>query len=259
MTATAASPAPARAPGSRAVTVAAALVSIATAVTLLVIAVLPLLTPVFIHPALDASSSAAWLGMTPEQAHVLSDRTVHELVFGPGSFAFAGPDGAPFYQADEAAHLHDARTLLFLFLGLGVVCAAAVSARLLMVRGNARRDAWRAVARGGSGVVVGVMALGIVGFLAFEPAFELFHEIFFPGGNWAFDPSTSHMVQLYPYLFWQITAGTLGAIAAALGLLTWWLARSRMRALPTTAGVTLDSGDDARHTAALTPGTRGGR
>ena len=52
-----------------------------------------------------------------------------------------------------------------------------------------------------------------------------FAPMFFPGGNWSFDPYTSHMVQMYPYDFWQLTAGTLGALALVGCGVIWLVAR----------------------------------
>lgn len=203
--------------------VAAAVVSVATALALLGLALALLLTPLFLHPLLDASSSAAWLGLNAQAVHQLSDRTVTELVFGPGSFSFVGPNGSPFYSASEASHLRDARTLLLAFM------AAAAAALALVVWAGARRQAWPAIARGAAGLAICTVIVGVVGFFAFEPAFELFHRVFFPGGNWAFDPGTSHMVQLYPYDFWQLTAGALGLIGIAMAGATWFGARHRVR------------------------------
>ena len=66
-----------------------------TIVAILAIALLPLLTPLVMHPVLDAAQSAAWLGSDPQTARTLSDRTVGELLFGPGTFAFQLPAGGP--------------------------------------------------------------------------------------------------------------------------------------------------------------------
>jgi integral membrane protein (TIGR01906 family) len=219
------SSASARAAGARPATLVLAdvLTSIATGIAILGVALLPLLTPFAIHPLLDLAQSNLWLGLGQQTTHQLSDRTVSELVFGPGSFAFPGPSGAAFYAADEASHLRDARTLLYLFEAL------AVGSILLVTWSLVRRRAWRPVARGALGLIVAVVILAVVGSFAFEPAFELFHEIFFPGGNWAFDPLTSHLVQLYPYVFWEAVSGALGLIAIALALVVWWFARSRAR------------------------------
>src|SRR3954471_8392787 len=82
-----------------------ALVSLATAIAILGVALAPLLTPVVIHPLLDVAQAHLWLGASVAATHAVSDRTVAELVFGPGSFAFAGPTGGTFYTAAEASHL----------------------------------------------------------------------------------------------------------------------------------------------------------
>jgi integral membrane protein (TIGR01906 family) len=203
---------------------ASAAVSVATAVAILGVALLPLLTPLFLHPLLDAASSAAWLAVTPQVAHDLSDRTVAELVFGPGTFAFAGPDGLAFYSASEASHLREARTLFLAFEAL------ALGSLALVIWAAVKQSNWYAIARGAKGLVIGVVVVGVFGFFAFEPAFELFHRIFFPGGNWAFDPLTSSMVRLYPYLFWELAAASLGVLAVAAAAVTWFVARRRSAA-----------------------------
>jgi uncharacterized membrane protein len=70
------------------------------------------------------------------------------------------------------------------------------------------------------------VVVGVVGFIAFDPLFELFHRLFFPGGNWEF-PADSNMIRLYPYAFWQLTAGALGVLCVMGGGLVWGLARRR--------------------------------
>jgi uncharacterized membrane protein len=58
--------------------------------------------------------------------------------------------------------------------------------------------------------------VGIAAALAFEPLFLLFHRIFFPQGNFLFDPSTSNLIRLYPDWYWQgITALVAGSFIAA--------------------------------------------
>ncbi len=190
---------------------------------IIALAVLPLLTPWFIHPALDAAGSAERLAMTAAQSHTFSDRSVGELVLGPGAFDFTAPDGRPFYDVDERRHLSDARTLLGIFLiagGLGLIAIAALS----RVRAG-RAEVWLTVARAGAVTAVGVVVVGIVALVAFDSLFTLFHQVFFPGGNWSFDPSSQRLVQLYPFGFWQIAAGALGALVFLLGLGTWLLGR----------------------------------
>jgi integral membrane protein (TIGR01906 family) len=214
--------APARAE-ERASVGGSALVSAATALVILAVALLVLLQPIYIHAALGQAGSASVLGVTPAQAEALSDRTVAELVAGPGTFAFAGPSGAPFYDPSEAAHLRDARLVLWLFLGLSCVALAGL---LVVLASPSRRPwAWRAIRRGAAALAVGMTLVGALFLVAFDLAFELFHRIFFPGGNWAFDPATQRLVQLYPIAFWQITAAALGGISIGLAAATWWIAR----------------------------------
>jgi len=202
--------------------VAAVLVPLATIVAVVALAILPLLSPLVLHALLTAGEAHRWLGVTPDVAHALSDATVTDLVLG-GSFALAGRGGAPFYGPDEIAHLGDARTLLWLALGAGAVAIAGLVPRL--VRGTDRAGTWRGIARGGAVAALGTVVIGIVGLIAFAPLFELFHRVFFPGGNWAFDPDVSRLVRLYPYAFWQLAATGLGLGIVVLGTIAWIVGR----------------------------------
>lgn len=189
-------------------------------------ALLPLLTPSFMHPALDAAGSAGWLGVSEPQAHALSDRAVEELILGPGTFGFPGPDGAPFLDADERRHLGDARTLLLGTLGVGVLAIALLALAFLRAPADARPGLWRAVATGAAITAVATLVLGLAGAFAFDPLFRLFHEVAFPGGNWAFDPGTQRLVRLYPTAFWQLAVAALGILIVAISALTWVGART---------------------------------
>jgi integral membrane protein (TIGR01906 family) len=204
------------------------LVGLATAVLILAGVLLLLLTPLYLHPALDASRSAAFLRVTQAEAYRLSDMTVGELVFGPGTFAFAGPDGTtPFYDPAEAAHMRDVRLVL-----LGFLVVAGLSGLLVLLavaRSGRQPVTWRAIGRGGA-VLAGVIAVaGLFSLVAFDRAFELFHQVLFPGGNWTFDPSRERLVQLYPLPFWQLTSAVFGVLAIGAGLVVWRLGRGRAR------------------------------
>jgi hypothetical protein len=205
--------------GSRAV------VFVATIAVIIMLAVLPLLTPWFIHAALDAAGSAARLGIEPGQAYAMSDRSVEELVLGPGSFGFPGPDGQPFYDTSERGHLGDARTLLWLFLIAGGVAIIVIGAILGRSSGARRRALWWTISRAGLSTAIVVVTLALVSVVAFGTLFTLFHQVFFPGGNFTFDPATQHLVQLYPFRFWQIAAAALGVLVLGLAVATWLLGR----------------------------------
>jgi integral membrane protein (TIGR01906 family) len=199
---------------------------LATVLTLLALAVLPLLTPAFSHAALDVAGSAGLLGVDQATVHQLSDRSVWELIAGPATFAFAGPGGEPFYDAAERAHLADARALLWLCLTAGAASAAILGLLLARATGARRASLWRAVSRAGATSAVAVLVGAVLSVVAFESLFTLFHELAFPGGGWAFDPARQRLVLLYPLGFWQVAAAALGALLMILGVATWWLGRT---------------------------------
>ncbi len=198
-------------------------VAAATALVLLALSLLPLLTPWAMHAALDIAESAAWLGADTAMAQTLSDQTVAELLLGPGTFLIAGVDGGPFYDATEIGHLQDVRDLLWLvFLAAGLGLLGIV---VMLARSTQPGRIVRAIGIGGALTAVTVAVIGLIGLVAFDPLFELFHQVFFPQGDWAFDPSTQHIVQLYPLLFWQVMSAALGLVAFVLGIVTWLVAR----------------------------------
>jgi hypothetical protein len=214
-------------------------VSLATILTIIALAVLPLLTPAFVHAALDAGGSARFLGLDASTIRVVSDGAVADLLSPAGTFAIEGPAGAPFFDASERAHLADARMLLWLTLAAGLAGAIVVAVALLRHPSAERRYIWGAISRGGAAAATGAMLIGLVGALAFGALFTLFHQIAFPSGNWAFDPASQRLVQLYPLGFWQVAAGALGVLVIAFGSMTWWVGR---RAASSTARSSAGSG-----------------
>ena len=199
------------------------IVPVATMLTIGAVALLLLFTPLWLHPALDAADSAAWLRMTPQAAHDYSDLTVSDLVFASGDYDFVAPDGTPFFDASERAHMRDVRVVLYGFLGLSTI--AAIFLGLVTYRRRADTAVLRGISRGGLWLVIGTIVVGVFAAVAFDQAFELFHEIFFPGGNFAFDPTTERLVQLYPFAFWQYTSAALGLLLIVGGALTWFVGR----------------------------------
>jgi integral membrane protein (TIGR01906 family) len=122
---------------------------------------------------------------------------------------------SPVFSQDEYAHMADVRAV---FHGAEVAGVLTFFVALFRVaRARSQGYALRLV-RAGSLVAAAIVALvGLGAVAAFDPLFLLFHEIFFPQGNFLFPPD-SNLIRLYPEWYWQgITAG-VGAsfIAAAL-------------------------------------------
>ena len=188
-------------------------------IVILAVALLLLMTPIWTHFALGASGATNSFA-SPEAAYQLSDKTVSEIFVGPGTFSA--------FAADEAAHMRDVRVVFY-----GFMVRATASAGLLagqVARHPRDPQVWRSVSRGGIWVVVALIVLGIFAAFAFETAFELFHRIFFPGGNWAF-PADSLLITLYPYAFWELSAAAMGVLGIGAGLIVWIFARKAAESL----------------------------
>jgi hypothetical protein len=183
--------------------------------------------------ALDRAGSAAILGLPPAEVHALSRSVVTELFVGDGEFAqtIGGPGGQPqrAFSATEASHFRDVQVLARL-LSVAILVALAILV-VGVVRAGRQRWFWGAVARGAKGLAVGLVIVGIVFAVAFEPAFTLFHLIFFPGGNWSFDPQVARMVQLYPTPFWEEVVIVYALLAVGLAVVLWAVSRARARRL----------------------------
>jgi uncharacterized membrane protein len=105
--------------------------------------------------------------------------------------------------------------------------------RLQRARAHSAGAMLRLVRDGAVAAGVVALALGLIAALAFEQAFLFFHEVFFPQGNFLFDPATSNLVRLYPDWYWQgitfriglsfIAVAAVVAVMASAGL---WRARS---------------------------------
>ncbi|MGO9180046.1 MAG: DUF1461 domain-containing protein [Candidatus Limnocylindrales bacterium] len=220
------------------------------------LSVMALLEPAYIHATLDAAGSAAILRLDPQATHAVSDRTIGELVFGPATFAFRAVPGGPlFYDASEESHLRDASNLLHLFLAVVLAGCGLLAVGLTRYRRDA--GAWHAVRVGAAVLAASFAVIGLFFAVAFDTAFTLFHEVFFPQGNWEFNSATERMVQLYPTLFWELIAMTLTLLVLALCGLVWLLATLRTRSLANSdvgaARARAESGT------ATGPGDEGGR
>ena len=138
------------------------------------------------------------------------------------------PEPGRFYTADEISHMSDVRNV---FDGAKLLIPAGMfvmAIRLQRARARSAEAMVHLIRGGAVASGVGVAAVDIVAALAFERAFLLFHEVFFPQGNFLFDPATSNLVRLYPDWYWQgitlriglsfIAVAAAVAVAASVGL-----------------------------------------
>jgi integral membrane protein (TIGR01906 family) len=219
-----------------------AAVALATALTLLGLAIPVFLNPVWVSFEQGRARADAWTGYAPSEVDRATGSVLHDLVLGPPAFDVRDDAGRPVLEERERSHLRDVRSVFgsaVAVIGLGV--AALVGAASLGAAGGSSRRAtvWRGVRLGARGLAVAVVGLGAVSLVAFDAAFELFHRLFFAGGTYSFDPRTDRLVQLFPDQFWSETTIALGVVLLVLAGLADRLAGrglARSRRVPGAAG-----------------------
>jgi len=177
---------------------------------------------------LNGVRSVEFVGTGPTSLDMLLfyHRNWSDYVTGHSAFLTLGPLAGVF-TADEFAHMEDVRSV-FIGAQTGAVLALGVVV-FRLARAGARGDALRLL-RDGALVAAGLVALvGLTALVAFDQLFLLFHEVFFPQGNFLFDPARSNLLRMYPEWYWQgITAGVAVSFIA-LALLAALISHSALR------------------------------
>lgn len=190
------------------------IVSLAAILVIAGVAVAPLLTPTWVGFEQERSQATAWTGFTSEQVRTATDDLLADLVVGPPDFDVA-IDGVAVLNEREREHLRDVRAVFGGFALLVVVAAVLV----LIGRRSLGAARWRAaLRRGGTWTVIALVVAGVVAAVAFDTAFEIFHQLFFAGGSYSFDPRTERLVQLFPNQFWVDSTIVAGAFMALIAL-----------------------------------------
>lgn len=112
----------------------------------------------------------------------------------------------PLFNANEISHMRDVQGV---FTGVRRLRLAAGAVLLILplvgltIGGSSFMPRLGLLLTIGGIVTVLVLVLcGLLSFVDFTEAFVKFHEIFFSGGNWQFDPRTDYLVMLFPEGFW---------------------------------------------------------
>jgi len=134
------------------------------------------------------------------------------------------------FTDDEYAHMADVRRVFDVARFLVPAALFVLIVRLQRARARGSAPMWR-LTRDGSLAAAGIVAaIGVVAIFAFEPLFLAFHRVFFPQGNFLFDPATSNLVRLYPDWYWEGISLRVGLSFIALALVVAGVAWLRLRA-----------------------------
>ena len=206
---------------------ASSLIAVATGVAIVAIVMPLFLNPLWVAFEQERAQATAWTGYSEPQLRSATDAILADLVLGPPDFDVV-VDGQPVLNKRERSHMGNVRGVFMGFFAIAAVLAVVaviVAARLRAAGGPGR--AWGAVRNGALGLIVALGLVGFVAVVAFEALFEIFHQVFFPGGTYTFDPTTERLVQLFPFQFWQETAVAVGVVAAVVAAVVAVVAHRR--------------------------------
>ncbi|MDQ6857386.1 MAG: DUF1461 domain-containing protein [Chloroflexota bacterium] len=105
------------------------------------------------------------------------------------------------FTRDEQAHMRDVRAV---FIGFELAAAIGVGIAVLLPLRAAKRSGVAAlvlVRDAAIAAAIGTAIVAAVAALAFDSLFLLFHQVFFPQGNFLFGPD-SNLIAMYPDAYW---------------------------------------------------------
>ena len=137
----------------------------------------------------------------------------------------------PLFTDTEYSHMLDVRHVFDLVKLLVPAALVVIIVRLRGARSRGSREMWRLVRDGSLAAVGAVLGLALATIAAFDQLFMLFHEIFFPQGNFLFDPATSNLLRVWPEWYWEGMFLRVGlsflAVAAMLAVIGALRVRAR--------------------------------
>jgi integral membrane protein (TIGR01906 family) len=133
------------------------------------------------------------------------------------------------FTDDEYRHMADVRRVFETARFMVPVGLLVVLVRVQRARAKSSRTMWRLVRDGSLIAALLVALIGVIAVVAFEPLFLAFHYLFFPQGNFLFDPATSNLIRLYPDWYWEGISLRVGVSFIAVALALAAVAHLRLR------------------------------
>lgn len=182
----------------------------------------------WVIPAQQRAGVAAITGLTNEEVARITGALIHDVTVGPPDFSVEVA-GTPVLDASERGHMRDVYGVLRAFGALVGLAAAALA--VLGIRHRREAWWWRAVGRGALATAGVGAAVGLLFVAFFDTAWLAFHLVFFPEGNFSFDPRIERLTQLFPTAFWTDAATSVFVAGVAIAVAAWALTRGVARFL----------------------------
>lgn len=144
---------------------------------------------------------------------------------GPG-----GTTAVVFFTAAERSHMRDVRTVFIAAEIAALVAAAILFVQVAWIRARGRVAFARLARSAAVAAGIGVALLAAAAAVSFDALFLAFHEVFFPQGNFLFDPATSNLLTLYPDPYWYGVTLRIGVSFVGVCLVIAALAHATLRA-----------------------------
>jgi integral membrane protein (TIGR01906 family) len=202
------------------------LVTLLTPLTLLMLGVRLLLTPLF--PAIEYqmpgfppdsygfSQQDRLTWAQPSILYLVNDQPLSYLA----DLRLA--DGSPLYNERELSHMQDVKNVVQTLLRVWYLHLAGLMGLALWAGRTGQKQAiLRGLSQGGFLTVALLLGLGAFAAISFWEFFAWFHSLFFAGDTWLFSYSDS-LIRLFPLRFWQDAVLYLVGFALLSGLALGW-------------------------------------
>lgn len=207
--------------------ISSVLVAVATAISIVALAVVLFANPIWLFIEQDRVGATALSGYTLQELGQLDREVLRDMFLDGGRFE-ARLRGEIVFNERERGHLADVRSV---FLGLAGATVASLLILFAMHRLRRDRSGYWAAVRAGAGALAGaILGAAIFVVVAFPVVFELFHRLLFAGGTYTFDPATERLVQVFPQALWSDTALAAGFVILIVSAFVYQSAGRRSRA-----------------------------
>jgi integral membrane protein (TIGR01906 family) len=172
-----------------------------------------------------AGGECARLSTDVDTLLAVDDQIREGVLTGDRSRFEARISNRAFLTEEEISHLEDVAAVFAVVKPVAIVTTLLALLLLLL----ALRDDPAAARTAGLVAAGVVLAVGIGAAVAFDPLFLLFHQVFFPQGNFLFDPTRHNLVLLYPEAYWLGVTLRVGATFVFMAVTVAALASAERR------------------------------